>query len=76
MMRQTNMGVSVSLPRPILHEPARLTIKTFVGRSLNLHIVTPTHLLLDRFSNSIQNELSDEDLLMLSLVYWHFDALA
>ncbi len=33
-------------------------------------------MLLDGFANSVQDELSDEDLLMLSLVYWHFDAFA
>ncbi|KAL2859994.1 uncharacterized protein BJX67DRAFT_334977 [Aspergillus lucknowensis] len=66
----------VSLPRLTLHNPARLTIKTFVGRSLDFRNITPTHLLLEGFAFIIQNELSDKDLFMLSLVYWHFDALA
>jgi hypothetical protein len=30
-------------------------------------------LLLDEFANSVQNKLSDKDLLILSLVYWYFD---
>ncbi|CEL07684.1 hypothetical protein ASPCAL10840 [Aspergillus calidoustus] len=66
----------VSLPRFILYNPARLTIQAFVGRSLDSHNITPIHLLLDGFAYIVQNELSDKDLLMLSLVYWHFDALA
>lgn len=32
--------------------------------------------MLDEFANSVQGQLSDEELLMLSLVYWHFDAFA
>jgi hypothetical protein len=31
-------------------------------------------LLLDGFANFVQDELSDRELLMLSLVYWYFDA--
>lgn len=32
--------------------------------------------MLDGFANSVQDQLSDEELLMLSLVYSHFDAFA
>ncbi|KAL4994949.1 hypothetical protein BDV10DRAFT_188578 [Aspergillus recurvatus] len=68
------LEAEVSLSRHFLHDPARLTIKTFVGKSLNPYNITPIHLLLDEFANLVQIELSDKDLLMLSLVYWHFDA--
>lgn len=55
--------------RSFLLNPAMSTIKTFVGRPLDPDIITPTHLLLNRFANLILNKLSDEDLLVLCLVY-------
>ncbi|KAL4920382.1 hypothetical protein BDW62DRAFT_199098 [Aspergillus aurantiobrunneus] len=65
--------MEVFFPRLILRNPATSTLKVFLGRSLG-SIPTPAHLLLDTFTESILNKLSDEAVLMLALVTWHFDA--
>ncbi|KAL2795481.1 hypothetical protein BJX66DRAFT_301716 [Aspergillus keveii] len=69
-------GNAIFLHRSILHDPARLTVKTFVGRYFDYHDADPFEWFSGRFASSIVLGLSDDDLLMLSLVYWHFDASA
>jgi hypothetical protein len=64
------------LHRSILHDLARLTVKTFVGRYFDYHDADPFDWFPGRFASSIALGLSDDDLLMLSLVYWHFVASA
>jgi hypothetical protein len=61
------------MPRFILRNPAKATLKVFLGRSLG-SVVTLAHLLLDTFAESMLHHLSDQALLMLALVTWHFDA--
>ncbi|BCS27952.1 uncharacterized protein APUU_61000S [Aspergillus puulaauensis] len=56
----------------MLWNPAKSTLKIFLGRSLG-SIVTPAHLMLDTFTESILNVLSDQGLLVLALVTSHFD---
>ncbi|KAL4766951.1 hypothetical protein BDW60DRAFT_201152, partial [Aspergillus nidulans var. acristatus] len=65
--------MEVSFPRSMLRIPAISTLKVFLGRSLG-SIATPTHPLLDTFTESILDKLSDEAVLMIALVTWHFDA--
>jgi len=66
----------VFLHRSILHDPARLTVKIFIGRSFDYHDAESFDWFPGRFASSVVLGLFDDDLLMLSLVYWHFDAFA
>ncbi|KAL2846611.1 hypothetical protein BJY01DRAFT_213212 [Aspergillus pseudoustus] len=63
----------VSMHRRILRNPAKATLKAFLGQSLG-SVITPAHLLLDTFTESMLNELSDQALLIFALVAWHIDA--
>lgn len=63
----------VFLHRSILREPARLTTKSFLERFLNPVIPAPTHLFLDEFASSVLDGFLDNELLILSLVYWYSD---
>lgn len=54
------------MPRFILRNPAKSTLKVFLGRSLG-SVITPAHLLLDTFTEYMLNELSNQALLMLAL---------
>ncbi|KAL4984441.1 hypothetical protein BDW68DRAFT_166967 [Aspergillus falconensis] len=65
--------MEVSFPRSILQIPAMSTLKVFLGRSLGSNN-TPAHPLLDTFTEYILDKLSDEAVLMIALVTWHFDA--
>lgn len=57
-----------------MREPARLTTKSFVERFLNPGIPARTHLFLDEFASSVLDGFLDNELLILSFVYWYSDA--
>jgi hypothetical protein len=63
----------ISIRKLFEQNPAKSTLKVFLGRSLG-SVITPAHLLLDNFAESMLDYLSDQALLMLALVTWHFDA--